>query len=386
MNTLAVIGGLNKAAGGTSYSVPSWSNTLARLGVQGALLTERGCNEEMSGFLDEERINLITVRSFSVKGTNLRWSPATATRLARICRESAIDLIHNHGVWLPINHYCSTVSRRMGIPLVITPHGMLTKWSFSYRGWKKRLAWRLYQGSDLNQARVVHLTSANEEDDLRCLGFKGTTAVIPNGIDLPSWQEGTSLAKPCRTALFVSRIHPKKGLLNLVEAWKRVRPKGWQMRLVGPDEAGHLAAVQAAVKAHGLESEFIYCGSLYGDALWDTYRQSDLLILPTMSENFGNVVPEALSCGVPVITTYGAPWEELKTHSCGWWIPIGVDPLADALREATEATVEERRQMGLRGRRLVEEKYTWDSVGRQMKTLYEWILGGGARPAFVHTK
>jgi glycosyltransferase involved in cell wall biosynthesis len=383
VNTLAIVAGLSKSGGGMSYSVPSWSNALALEKIQRTLITLQYIGEETSDYVDQNLVKLITVPSVKLPLFDIHWSSHFQKILYQFCQQTGVELIHSHGIWLPSNHYAVVVAKKLKIPLIATPHGMLTEWSFHYKWLKKRLAWWIYQKNDLNQARVVHLTSIDEEKDLRRLGFKGTTAVIPNGVEIPSWREETPIEKPYRTALFVSRIHPKKGLLNLVEAWKQVQPKGWKMRLVGPDEGGHLAEVQKTVREKGLEPDFIFSGPLYGNALWEAYWQSDLFILPTMNENFGNVVPEALACGVPVITTHGTPWEELDTHSCGWWIPVGVAPLAEALRKATELSDAQRREMGKRGRKLVEEKYTWHSVGKQMKTLYEWVLGGGPKPPFL---
>jgi glycosyltransferase involved in cell wall biosynthesis len=155
------------------------------------------------------------------------------------------------------------------------------------------------------------------------------------------------------------------------------------MRIVGPDESGHRVEVEKAVVEKGLEKDFIFEGAVYGDAKWEVYREADIFILPTFSENFGIVVPEALACGVPVITTEGTPWKELNERSCGWWIPLGVEPLKEALRKAFASSEAERRQMGVRGRRLVEEKYTWSVSAKSTKDLYEWILSGGTPPSFM---
>jgi glycosyltransferase involved in cell wall biosynthesis len=113
------------------------------------------------------------------------------------------------------------------------------------------------------------------------------------------------------------------------------------------------------------------------------YRSADLFVLPSHSENFGLVVAEALASGVPVITTRGTPWEELVAHRCGWWVEKTTDSLAEALRDAMSRTDEERREMGERGRQLIEQKYTWSSVAAQMKSVYEWVLGKAPKPECI---
>jgi glycosyltransferase involved in cell wall biosynthesis len=108
-----------------------------------------------------------------------------------------------------------------------------------------------------------------------------------------------------------------------------------------------------------------------------------LFVLPSHSENFGIVVAEALASGVPVITTRATPWEELVTHRCGWWTENGPEPLAAALRDALSRTDEERREMGRRGRQLVDQKYSWPGIAAQVHAVYRWMLGEGEKPECV---
>jgi glycosyltransferase involved in cell wall biosynthesis len=273
-----------------------------------------------------------------------------------------------------------------------------------YRGFKKRLAWWLYQRKDLAVARVLHATSCAEARGFRQAGLTQPIAIIPNGVELP----GTGRLEPriprpalqpphsaVRTALFLGRIHPVKGLLNLVNAWASLsagRPASgtlratngeWKMVIAGGDENGHRAELEAAIRARGLERSFEFAGPIRGEAKWKLYQEADLFILPSHSENFGLVVAEALACGVPVITTRGTPWEELPAQSCGWWVEPSMDALAGALREAFSISDAERAEMGERGRRLIESKYTWPRVAEQMKLVYEWMLSQGPRPDCV---
>ena len=174
-----------------------------------------------------------------------------------------------------------------------------------------------------------------------------------------------------------------KGLLDLVEAWSQLKPTGWRVVIAGRDEAGHESEVKTQIRKRKLEASFEFAGPVDGAAKWELYRSADVFVLPSHSENFGIVVAEALACGVPVITTRGAPWQELLTHRCGWWVPIGLQPLAEALRVATALSSDKRRAMGERGRALVCQKYSWAAIARQMREVYEWIAGRGARPASV---
>ena len=179
-------------------------------------------------------------------------------------------------------------------------------------------------------------------------------------------------------------MHPKKGVMELVEAWKLVvsgqgeESSGWVCELVytvsGELERAYELKVKERVKELGLEDRVVFTGALNDDEKWAAYARADVFALPTYSENFGIVVAEALWAGVPVITTKGTPWGELETEKCGKWIDLpaeGSNPsdwsaLAGALREMMSLSDDERRQMGANGRRLVEEKYTWEAVVQKM--------------------
>jgi glycosyltransferase involved in cell wall biosynthesis len=356
-------------------------NALADLGLDEILLTLKG-EEEQSAFLDTQRVDLVNIPR-GPWGPFRSWTPAFRKTMVQLCRDRGIQLVHNHGVWLPSNHTAAQVAVELRLPLIHSPRGMLTRQQIAYRPLKKKLAWWSYQRKDMEAARVVHVTAPNEGEDLRTLGFRGALAVIPNGVNIPVWIEKKIPSKEPRTALFFSRIHPKKNLSALVEAWSLVRPRGWRMRIVGPDVDGHRAQIEELVLKRNLEDVFSFEGPVYGESRWDLYRAADLFILPTLSENFGIAVPEALACGIPVITTEGAPWSGLKENNCGWWIPIGAEPLAEALKEATESTDSKRKAMGRRGRAWVEKNFTWESAALKMKSLYEWVLGGGNTPSFI---
>ena len=240
----------------------------------------------------------------------------------------------------------------------------------------------MYQDHDLKCAAALHATAESEAAQFRKLGFKNPIIVSPNGVNVPknfSRVERVEHAEK-RRVLFVSRMHPKKGVMELVEAWGKVVSGGvmewrsggvkergsWIVELVytvnGDFEREYEAKVKARVKELGLEDQFIFTGALNDDEKWQAYARADLFVLPTYSENFGIVVAEALWAGVPVITTKGTPWKELENLKCGWWIDVGVEPLAGALTAATGLSDVERSEMGERGRKLVQERYTWDAV------------------------
>lgn len=288
----------------------------------------------------------------------------------------SVDIVHIHGLWEPWLTRQARHFRKSGSKSVWSPHGMLTPWALRQRKWKKRAAWWLYQHRVLAHADLIHVTAQSEVADVRRLGLANALAVAPLGVRLAPLKSRTKPDGATRTILFVSRLQKKKGLLNLIDAWETLQDiaAGWQIVIAGPGQEGYLEEVLARARQNGVSESVIYVGAVYGVKKEDLYAEADVFVLPSFSENFGSVVVEALAQGVPVITTKGTPWQELETRRCGWWVDIGVVPLADALWAAMKLSDAERREMGMRGRALVEEKYQWPAIGRQMLAAYEGLL------------
>lgn len=304
------------------------------------------------------------------------------------------DIVHIHGIWSLLLHKVASMCYRQNIPYVIAPRGMLEPWSLKQKWLKKWMARFLYQDRDLKKASALHATAESEAEQFRELGFKNYCIVSANGVNLPTQpvEVKTKGEDGQRRSLFVSRMHPKKGVMELVEAWARGRPTGWCCELVYTTnsdlEKEYESKVKVRVRDLGLEDQFVFTGPLDDERKWEAYARADLFVLPTYSENFGIVVAEALWAGVPVITTQGTPWSDLASHNCGWWInlPLGDglakwDALDDALKEAFNLDSQtpipnsnSLKRMGENGHRLVEQKYTWKAVVGAMKHGYEHVL------------
>lgn len=256
---------------------------------------------------------------------------------------------------------------------------MLEPWALHHRRWKKKFAWTLYQKHDLQSAAALHATASSEAENLLALGLKPPVFVVPNGIQPPpdhylTFKPNSISDQKVRCAVFLSRIHPKKGLPILAEAWSRVRPVNWKMNIVGPDEEGHLAEVKALTARLGIAAAWEFHSQALGDEKWKRLAEAELMILPTYSENFGNVIPEALLVETPVITTTGAPWQGLEVNRCGWWTAPTLEGIEAALREAIDLSPQTRREMGARGRQWALGEFAWPDLVVQMIDAYSSVV------------
>lgn len=384
VSALHAIADLRPQSGGTSRVVVDLADALGKhASIEPVLVTQALAGEPSIPSLNP-RVRRVVGETGSLHSLRLGLPFRKALRKAVVPNHKS--LIHNHGLWLPLNHWASSFARDHKLTMLIQPHGMLEPWALKHKGWKKQIAMAIFQRGDLDAAAAFIATSVEEYENIRRVGFQQPIAVVPNGVDIdvaPVMNLKSSGSNK-RTVLFMSRIHPKKGLENLIHAWARIAPTDWRLRIAGPDERGYLQRAMGLVKELGMENSVEYVGSIDAAQKSVTFRDADLFVLPTFSENFGVVVAEALAHGVPVITTRGAPWADLETHRCGWWIEIGVAPLERALRVAMSLSAEERAAMGVRGRKYVR-RYDWDNIALQTIDVYRWLLRQGPKPGCVIT-
>ncbi len=306
------------------------------------------------------------------------------------------DIVHAHGLWLYPQELARTLAARWRRPLVVSVHGMLEPWAHGHHGWRKRVVWMFSTRRTVATARALIATSEQEAGHLRTLNTRYPVVVIPLAVSVPKWVQARSDGGPVgrlgdkavglsgaltarlpdrptgqRTALFLSRMHPSKGLLLLVEAVARVRPRGWRFVVAGPDENGHTAAVRRKARHAGVMDWFEFRGAVHGDDKWRLYQSADMFVLPSYNENFGLVVAEALAAGLPIVTTTSTPWGEVRSRNCGWICEPTVAGLAAALAEACACPDEVLVRMGAAGAAWVRQAFAPEENARRHLELYE---------------
>lgn len=382
MRVIHVLPAIAEEASGPSYSVVRLCQSLLPFGNDVSLaVLDWSPVPDMPEFVKTFPIGLGPRR--------LGRSPQMWQWLLRQAAAKEVDVLHNHGMWQMNSVYPGRAMRYGRTKLIVSPRGAFSPWAMNHGSNWKKIFWPLLQRPALERTSCFHATAESEYKEVRRLGFQQPVAVIPNGIDVPALVPKRT--RCLRKLVFLGRIHPVKGIESLLRAWATLMDSfaEWQVLIVGTDAAynvgtGYLDEMKSLAATLKLKRlEFLL--PLYGKAKLEAYREAELFVLPTHSENFGMTVAEALAAGTPAIVTKGAPWRGLETHKCGWWIEVGVESLAACLRQSLCKSPYELRMMGLNGREWMIRDFSWQSVGNRMDQVYRWITRGDRIPSFVYT-
>lgn len=293
------------------------------------------------------------------------------------------DLVHFHGLWQPAHAIMSLVCRLRGIPYIVSPHGMLEPWAWQHKGYKKRPYFTLVEKYHLNGAAALLTTSTQEADNLAPYGLSALVETIP--LPIPEKREPDYEAARAalgwgpgeRVLLYLSRVHPKKGLHLLLEALTELSPierRGIRLVVVGDGPADYVEQLHTFTQDHRKDLPPIdWEGAVWGERKWHYLQGADLFCLPTHSENFGIVVLEALQVGTPVLTTNATPWGFIEAWSAGYTTVPAVHPICTALQTflVGEAKYASRQELAAR----THEQFAIEVLGRLYENLYKRISG-----------
>jgi poly(glycerol-phosphate) alpha-glucosyltransferase len=413
MNLAQLAFSLSNRGGGIFEILLGQSHALRNLGVGVQVL---GLEDDLWS-KDRERWGAVPASVFSVQGPRFfGYSGGFSSALEK----ANPDLCHLHSLWMYPGVAMQRWSRKNGRPYMLTPNGMLEPWALRNSGWKKRLAGLFYEKSILRGAACLQANTLKEADDFRAYGLMNRIEIVPNGVDLPG---GSFLGADFsiqssdgrKRLLFLGRIHPKKGLLGALRAWAELRNSPseirdsaeWQFVIAGWDQGGHEAELKRLCGELGLKvfsfqgsvfrahvdrnlklnsyklktpppeakvADVVFCGPAFEEEKNALLRSADAFILPSFSEGLPMSVLEAWAYGLPVAMTPECNLPE--GFACGAALEIrsGEGSFQDGMRILIEMTNQERAAMGMRGRRLVEERFTWPKVAKSLKEIYESLL------------
>jgi|GEM_PF-101674 len=486
MKTTSVIASLSRNAGGLFESVWRLHQSLAE--IPNVSVSVLGLRDEFTD-ADKAAWSPLNVRAFSIRGPqHFGYAPGLKQTLLELDE----DIIHTHGIWMYPSVVVRDWHRKTGRPYLVSPHGMLDPWAVKNSAWKKKLALLFYEREHLQNAACLRALCESEAKAMRAFGLRNPICIIPNGIDLPEdggrrtedrRQPGevanqrlhgpgkvesvgenveirnqkseirsqTSdlwpLTSGRKVLLYLGRIHPKKGLANLLKAWAAVqrtedggrRAEEWVLAIAGWDQGGHEAELKSLASELGLAwmdvreappspprsgsapasgasfgvspkesvSPFLgpwnakhiplgsvsafqhvsvlFVGPQFNEAKVVCYQNCDAFILPSFSEGLPMVILEAWAHGKPVLMTPECNLPEGFAANAAIRIEPSVESIVQGLEQLLRSPSSDLCSLGANGRALVAEKFAWPKIAADMKSVYEWVLGGGAKPSCVQT-
>ena len=370
----------------------------------------------------------LEVRVFKTVGpSRLSFAPLLCAGLL----SSQGNLVLSHGLWRYTSKTTHTWHKQTGLPYIVNPHGMLDAWAIKNSRWKKRVAAFLYEGAHLRDAACIRALCESEAEAIRAYGLRNPICVIPNGIDLPvekaenGKQKAESRKEGRKLLLYLGRIHPKKGLVNLLRAWSDVQEhrcaeaQSWILAIAGWEEGGHEAELKGLATELGLswtdvrgqkaddkgpsaritglrdygttgqgpvvsgQSSVVFLGPQFGDDKAACYRDCDAFILPSLSEGLPMVILEAWAHAKPVLMTPECNLPEGFGAEAAVRIGTDVESIARVLAGFFRTPHSALRAMGEAGRSLVAKRFAWPEVGNEMRAVCAWVVGEGPKPDCV---
>src|SRR6184192_3589750 len=386
-----LVSSVSREAGGLFQSVRGLAKAVASTNANVRVF---GIRDEQSA-VDLQEWQPLSVQTFRPRLRAWDYS----NELVPAILDADLDILSVHGLW----KYCSVGSQRWhrqtGRPYVVHPHGMLDSWALRNARWKKRIAAAVYENQHLRGAACLRALSEAEAQSIRSYGLRNPICVIPNGVDLPEPVDSSILetqkpvfrifAEHRQILLYLGRLHPKKNVANLIRAWKQTLDahpqtrKEWVLAIAGWGQAGYECELKKLTSYYGLMGSVGFLGPLFGQEKDAAYRACDAFILPSLSEGLPMAVLEAWAHAKPVMMTPECNLPEGFTAEAASQIGTMPDQIAAGLKQLTEMSDDDRKAMGGRGRTLVATKFSWPRIGEQMRTVFEWVLGGGGKPQSV---
>ena len=316
--------------------------------------------------------------------------------LLRRMLTSSIDLVHVHGIWM-YPSLATFLWSYLKKPYIVSPHGMLDSWAVSRSHVRKKIASIIYEKRHLKGANCIHALCESEYLAIRAFGLINPVAIIPNGVALPilspiktfnpSWK--SSVPSDSKTLLFMGRLHPKKGLTNLLFAWSSARKKNpiifenWHLIIAGWGDKMYEQEISNLIDTLELNLNTHLVGPIFDGEKDSTLRAVSAFILPSFSEGLPMAVLEAWAYQLPVLITPQCNLEEGFSTNSAIRIEPDISSIEAGILNLTSMSDISRSEMGVCGRHLVENIFAWEVVANKFENVYEWILGNEPKPDFI---
>lgn len=374
MRVLHVIPSIGPLRGGPSVAMGMIARALRDGGVAVDVATTNDNDSELLHVPIGEPVDEAGVRYWYFARTTHPYT--TSAGLAAWLRVNVVnyDLVHAHALFSFSTSASAAAARRKAIPYIVRPLGTLARYGMRQHSLLKQLSWYTLERRLLKQAAAVHFTSEAERAEAERLG-QWRSAVVPLGVDAPAPVDRVRLDAERPVYLFLSRLHPKKRVELLLQAFWLVRQSAPRARLIvaGTGEPAYLAQLQRLSDELGVAENVEWTGHVAGDAKLRLFEQAHAFVLPSVNENFGIAPVEALAAGVPVVLTRGvAIHREVESRQAGIVVDDTVSDLAEGMLQLRDPAAQP--QMSARAAALARDTFSIAAMQRGLIAMYEGVL------------
>lgn len=299
------------------------------------------------------------------------------------------DIIHVQGIWQYHSYAAFRYKKNhLGTKVILTPRGMVDSWALKNSAWKKTVMGNLFEYKNLRTADCLHALCLSEYDSMRQFGLNNPIAIMPNGYNLPK-DLTFDRNHEKKVMLFVGRIHPKKGIRELLSTIKMVKDEQpnllnrWEFRIAGWDQNGHIQELMSQSTSLGLDDNVKFIGSVYGDKKDEEMRKANAFVLTSFSEGLPMSVLEAWAYKLPVLMTEFCNIPEGFKVKAAVQVDTTPESIKEGLLKMLAMDDAKLNEIGENGYNLVKDKFTWEHIAQQSIDVYKWLMGKGNKPGFV---
>jgi glycosyltransferase involved in cell wall biosynthesis len=389
MRVLHVIPSISPVRGGPSQAVIEMVSALCQAGIDAEILTTNDHGENLLNVELHQRIiykgaptwifpryspSIHPIREFAFSQSFTIW-------LWRHISE--YDLVHIHAIFSYPSTVAMTIARMQNVTYIVRPLGQLCNWSLQQSPQKKYIYLRLIERSNLENACALHVTSCQEQSELNELKINCSNFVIPHGLQVSSLltnasqrlREHFQLPLDERVVLFLSRLHPKKGLEYLIQSLASLSDQRFTLIIAGHGDKLYEKHIHQFLEEHNLQDKTILTGFVEGELKQLLLQGADLFALTSHSENFGIAVLEALAAGTPVLITPSvALATEVEQYGLGYVVSQEITAIANALIKHWQLPDQQKEILRQKAYKFVLDNYAWDTIANNLVNVYQKVI------------
>jgi glycosyltransferase involved in cell wall biosynthesis len=388
MKILHVIPSVASVRGGPSIAVIEMVKSLQNAGIDAEIVTTNDDGEmlldvPLNKLYDYQQVPVRFFAKFSPSIHSVREFAFSASLTSWLWQHlQDYDLIHVHAIFSYPSTIAIAIARIQKIPYIVSPHGLLCHWSLQQGKLKKEIYLNLIEKANLHGAKYLHLTAVQEKKELDILGWNLSNFILPLGLDLPvpiakareQLHKILNIPLEIPIILFLSRLHPKKGLDYLISAFSKLHDQSFAFVLAGNGTTEYEAELDRLLEDNNLSDRTHKLGFVGGEKKDICLQGADLYALTSHSENFGIAVLEALASGTPALVTTGVALSDLvKEQDLGWVVDLEIEAIANSIQEFLD-NPDMAKQKGDRAAEYVAKHYAWEKIALNLKAIYANIL------------